>query len=89
MMIARITEAWAAAPTPCTKRAAISAPWLGATPHRSEAAVNDGEAREEDALAAGEIAEPPGEQEQAAEGDEERVDDPGEVRLAEVEVALN
>ena len=40
MMIARITEAWAAAPTPCTKRAAISAHWLGAMPHRSDAAMN-------------------------------------------------
>src|SRR5579872_4464622 len=38
-MIARITEAWAAAPTPCRNRAAISAPWLGATPQSSEATV--------------------------------------------------
>src|SRR3954453_3136706 len=38
-MIARITEAWAAAPTPCRKRAPISAPSLGARPHSSEATV--------------------------------------------------
>ena len=38
-MIARITDAWAAAPTPCSRRAAISAPWLGATPHKSDASV--------------------------------------------------
>ena len=47
------------------------------------------EAGEEHPLAAGEIAEPAREQQQAPEGDEEGVDDPGEVRLAEVEVALN
>ena len=39
-MIARITEACAAAPTPWRNRAPISTPWLGATPHRSEATVN-------------------------------------------------
>src|SRR4029077_13327773 len=40
MMIARITEAWAAAPIPCRKRAPIRAAPLGAIPHRSEATVN-------------------------------------------------
>jgi hypothetical protein len=47
------------------------------------------ETREEHAPAAGEIAEPSREQEQAPERDQERVDDPREARLAEVEVALN
>ena len=61
---------------------------------RGEAAQERGggerdEAGQEHALAAGEIAEPPREQQQAPEGDQERVDDPGEVRLAEVEVALD
>ena len=45
------------------------------------------EAGEEHALAPDEVAEPAGQQQQAAERDEERVDDPGQVRLAEVEVA--
>src|SRR3954471_1899471 len=40
-MIARITDAWTAAPTPCRKRAPISAPWLGASPHRIDAAVKN------------------------------------------------
>src|SRR4051794_3213475 len=39
-MMARITEAWAAAPTPCSRRAPISAPSVGATPHNSDATVN-------------------------------------------------
>jgi hypothetical protein len=47
------------------------------------------QAGEEHALAAGEIAEPSREQEQTPERHQERVDDPGEVGLAEVEVALN
>ena len=89
MMIARITEAWAAAPTPCRKRAPISAPWLGAMPHEQRRGGEDGEAGEEHALAPGEVAEPAGQQQQAAEGDEERVDDPGEIGLAEVEVVLD
>ena len=38
-MIARITDAWAAAPTPWSRRAAISAPSLVANPHSSEANV--------------------------------------------------
>ena len=78
-MIARITEACAAAPMPCRKRAPISVPWLGAMPHRSEATVKTIEAGEEDSLAAGEVAEPAGEQQQAPERDQEGVDDPGEV----------
>ena len=47
------------------------------------------DAREEDAPSPDEVAEPSGEEQQAAEGDEERVDDPGQVGLAEVEVALD
>ena len=38
-MIARITDAWAAAPTPWSRRAPISAPCDGATPHSSDATV--------------------------------------------------
>jgi hypothetical protein len=44
---------------------------------------------EEHALAAEQVAESPGEQQEAAERDKEGVDDPGEVALGEVEVALD
>ena len=47
------------------------------------------EAGEEHALAPDEVAEPAGQEQQAAEGDEEGVDDPGQVGLAEVEVVLD
>ena len=38
-MIARITDAWAAAPTPWSSRAPISSAWVDATPQSSDAAV--------------------------------------------------
>ena len=38
-MIARITDAWAAAPTPWSRRAPISSAWVEATPQSSDAAV--------------------------------------------------
>ena len=40
-------------------------------------------------LASEQIAEPSGQQQEAAEGDQERADDPGEVCLAEMQVMLN
>ncbi len=46
-------------------------------------------AGEEHTLAAEQIAESTGEEQEAGEGDEEGVDDPGEVSLAEVQVALD
>jgi hypothetical protein len=46
-------------------------------------------AGEEHALSTDEVADPAREQEQAAEGDEEGVDDPGQVALAEVKVPLD
>ena len=39
-IIPRITEEVIAPPAPCTKRAAISIPWLDESPHTAEAAVN-------------------------------------------------
>src|SRR6185312_3637524 len=44
---------------------------------------------EEHAPAAEQVAESPGEQQEAAEGDEERVDDPGQIALAEMQVMLD
>ena len=48
----------------------------------------DDEADHHDELAPGEVAEAPGEQQQAAEGDQVRVDDPREARLREAEIGL-
>jgi hypothetical protein len=87
-MIARITDAWTAAPTPWRKRAAISAPGAGA-PAQDRGGREERDAREEHALAAEQVAEPAREQQQAAEGDQERVDDPGQPGLGEVELALD
>ena len=47
----------------------------------------DAEPGEEDAAARDEVAEPAGQQQQPAEGDQVRVDDPGEAGLREAEVA--
>ena len=47
------------------------------------------EPRQEDALAADEVAEPAGQEQEGAEGDHVRVQDPGQVRLGEVEVGLD
>jgi hypothetical protein len=47
------------------------------------------EAAEKDALAPDQVAEPAREQQEAAERDHVRVDDPGQVRLREVQVALD
>ena len=49
--------------------------------------VEDAEPGEEHAAAGDQVAEPAGEQQQAAERDQVRVDDPGEARLGEAEVA--
>ena len=51
--------------------------------------VNSDHAEQEHALATEQVAEPAGQQQEAAERDEERVDDPGEVALGEVEVVLD
>ena len=64
------------------KRAAISKPWLGRQAAERRRGREHGDAREEDALAAEQVAEPAGEQQEAAERDQEGVDDPGQVALA-------
>ena len=51
--------------------------------------MKHGEAGEEHGPAADQVAEPAGEQQQAAERDQVRVDDPREARLREVEVLLD
>ena len=88
-MMARITEACRAAPTPWTGRAATSVVELSAAPQSSEASVNRATPTRNTRLRPIRIAEPAGQQQEAAERDEEGVDDPGQVALGEVEVALN
>jgi len=74
---------------PWMKRATTSTDWLSATPQASEAAVKRGESGEEDVTTAKQVAESSGQQQQTAEGDQVRVDDPGEARLGEAEVGLD
>ena len=74
----RITAEVSAPAMPWMKRAAMSISWLCAAPHSSDATVNTGEAAEEHGAAADQVAESAGQQQQAAEGDQVRVHDPGE-----------
>ena len=78
-----------AAPTPCTKRAAVSSPSLGARPAQHRSDGEDGDAGQEQAAASEQVAEAAGEEEQTAEADQVAVDDPGERRLVGVEAALD
>ena len=88
-MIARITAEATAPPIPWTKRPAISIPWLVEAAAEDRGGGEQDEPGEEDFLAPDEIAHPPGEQQEAAEGDQVGVDHPREVALGEVQVALN
>ena len=71
-----ITDEETAPPRPWTKRAAISTFSSCASPHSDRGQREERHAGEEDALAADEVAEPPGQQEEAAERDQVGVDDP-------------
>ena len=82
----RMTAEVSAPPMPWMKRATTSTAWLSATPAGERGGGEEGESGEEDAPAAEEVAEPAGQQQQAAEGDQVGVDDPGEARLREAEV---
>ena len=85
----RTTAEAKAPPTPAKKRPAISIAWLSAAAQSSEAAMKTVEAGEEDAPLAEQVAHAAGEQQQAAEGDQVGVDDPGEVALGEAEAVLD
>ncbi len=61
--------------------------WRDAAQHRRDG--EDDQAEHEHALATDEIAEPSGQQQEAAERDQERVDHPGEVALGEVQIVLD
>ena len=88
-MIARITLEATAPPIPWSRRAPISIPWLSASPHRTDAAVNRTRPVRNTFLRPDQVAEPAGQQQEAAEGDQVAVDHPREVRLGEVQVALD
>ena len=78
-----------ALPTPCRKRAAIStAGVLGDAGQQRGGGEHRG-AGQEHALAAEQVAEPPGQQQQAAERDQVGVDDPAEAGGGEAEIRLD
>ena len=62
---------------------------LGRQPAQRRSGGEHDHAGEEYALAAEQVAEPTGEQQEARECDEKGIDDPGEGSLAEVQVALD
>ena len=74
---------------PWTKRAPISISWLCGDGADQRGGGEDRQAGEEDAALADQVADPAGQQQQAAEGDHVGVDDPGEVALGEAEVVLD
>ncbi len=88
-MMARITEACSGG-ADALKEAGADQHGLG----RSHAAEDrggreDDESAQEDAFTSGQVAETAGQEQQASEGDKERVYDPGEVGLGEVELVLD
>ena len=78
-----------AAPRPCTPRATISQPDEVAKPPASEATEKTIEADDEDAPAAEQVRRAAAEQQEAAEHERVRVDDPLQAALGEAEVALD
>ena len=74
-----MTAEVSAPPTPWTKRAPTSIAWRLRDSAEQRGGGEDGQAGEEDAPLADQVAEAAGEQQQAAEGDQVGVDDPGEV----------
>ena len=67
----------------------MSMPLDSATAQSADAAVKPATPARKTAAAAEEVAETTGQEEQAAEGDQVGVDDPGQVGLAHVEVGLD
>ena len=75
-----------APPRPWTARAAIRAPSDSAKPPASEAAAKMSRPTMKISPAAEEVGEPAAEEQEAAEGEDVCVDDPGEAVLVELEV---
>ena len=75
-----------APPRPCTARAAIRSSCEFASPQRDRRDREERDPDQEQAPVAVEVAEPPAEQQEAAEGEQIGVHDPGERGLREAEV---
>ena len=78
-----------APPTPCMARAATSTSCEVASPQASEAAREERDPDQEEAPVAEEVAQPAAEQQEAAEGQQVRVHDPGERGVRKAEVLLD
>ena len=88
-IIPRVTAEAIAPPAPCTNRAAMSISWVCARPHTSEAAVKTPRPHRNTRRLPDEVADAPGQEQQAAERDQVGVHHPGEVVLREVQVVLD
>ena len=86
-IIAMITDDETAPPRPWMKRAAIRIVLVARQPAQDRRQGEDRHAAQENALAPDQVAEAAGQQEEAAERDQVGVDDPGQVGLADAEVA--
>ena len=71
-----VSASMAAAPRPCSARAATSSSRVGATPHSREAVVNSEDAGQQQPAAADEVAEPAGADDQGGDGEQVGQDDP-------------
>ena len=89
MISASATAETAAPARPCTARPTTRSARCGARPQAAEAMVNGDDAAEEDPLVAEQVAEPAGQEQEAAEGQQVGVDHPGQRRLREAEVGAD
>ena len=89
VMIDSVAGFMSAAPAPCTTRAPISQPALVARPQSERGDREDDEADDEDPPAAEQVGELAAREHQDAEGERVAVDDPFELRDADVQVALD
>ena len=89
MISASATAETAAPPRPWMARPTTSRPADGASPQATEATRERHDAAQEDPLVAEQVAEPAGQQQEAAERQQVGVDDPGQRRLGEAEVGLD
>ena len=88
-IMARITAELTAPPMPWTKRAPISIGCAKEAPQSTDAPVKIARPTMIDALAAEQVAHPAREQQQPAERDQVRVDDPRQPGLREAEIDLD
>ena len=87
--MATMTDDESAPPMPWTKRAPTSMAWLLGGPAGDGGEREQRHSGQEHLLAAHEVAQAAGHEEEAPEGDEVGVDDPGQPGLGEVQAALD